>query len=313
MIAYVTQRLAALIVIAFWVGVLTFCMMHLMPGDPAEIIAAAKYGDNVTPEAVERVRKAEGLDAPLPMQYLRWMGKLLRGDLGQSVVTRRPALSEITARLPDTFALAAASLLISAAIGVTVGVFCADRKGGPVDHAARIAALFGVSMPGFWLGLLLILVFSLYLGWLPSFGNDGIRHLMLPALTLGSGMSAVIARITRSSMIETLSQPYIRTARAKGLGTGTVLCRHALKNALIPVSTLLGLQFGRLLEGAMIVEIIFGRPGVGRLLVRSIFARDYAVVQGCVLFFAAVFVGVNLVVDLSYTWFDPRIHYHSER
>lgn len=312
MAGHVTQHLRSLAVVLFGVSLLTFGMMHLMPGDPAELIAAARYGEHVTPEVVARVRQAEGLDAPLPLQYLRWMGRVLRGDLGPSVVSRRPAVGEIAARLPATLELAVGGLLLSVMIGVPVGVFCAARKGLAADSVVKAAVIAGASLPNFWLGLLLILVFSLYLGWLPSFGGEGVRHLVLPALTLGVGMSAVVARITRASMIQVLSQTYIRTGRAKGLSETAVVWRHALRNALIPVFTIAGLQFGHLLEGAVIAEIVFGRPGVGRLLVRSIFARDFAVVQGCVLFFAGVFIAVHLVIDVSYTWLDPRIHHAGE-
>ncbi len=303
------RRLLVLPVVWLGVTLLTFSLMHLMPGDPAELIARGKYGEDVTHEEIRRVRHSEGFDAPLAAQYVRWLGRLMRGDLGRSVVSGRPVLSEIAARLPATLQLAVAALLISALIGMPLGSVCAARKGTLIDDGGTVAAVVGVSMPNFWLALLLILLFDLHLGWLPSFGIGGVRHLILPALTLGTGLAALTTRVMRSSMVEVLSQDYIRTARAKGLAETTVMMRHALKNALIPVVTVIGLQFGRLLEGAVIVESIFGRPGVGRLLVGSIFARDFAVVQGCVLTFAAGFVTVNLAVDLLYAWLDPRIHY----
>lgn len=306
------RRLLALPVVALGVTLLTFSVMHLMPGDPAELIARGKYGEEVTAEEIERVRKAEGFDAPFPVQYGKWLTKVGRGELGRSVVSRRPVLSEIAARLPATCQLAVAALVISVFIGLPMGLLCGARKGTIVDDTAMAATMIGVSMPSFWLALLLILVFALYLGWLPSLGSDGIRHLILPAVTLGVGLSALTTRLTRASTVDVLYQGYIRTARAKGLSGPAVMWKHALKNALIPVVTVTGLQFGRLLEGAVIVETIFGRPGVGRLLVRSILARDFAVVQGCVLTMAAVFVTVNLGVDLLYACLDPRIRYDTE-
>jgi len=300
-------------VVALGVTVLTFALMRLMPGDPAALIARAKYGEEVRPDLIEQVRKDEGLDAPLPFQYLRWLARVARGDLGLSVASRQPVIGEIAARLPATFRLALAALLFSALVGIPLGVICAARKGKTADAVGTFGALVGVSVPSFWLALLLILVFNLRLGWLPSYGDEGPSHLVLPTLTLGLGMAALVTRVTRTSMLEALGQEYIRTARAKGLSERAVLLRHALKNALIPVVTILGLQFGRLLEGAVIVETIFGWPGIGRLLVNSIFERDFPVVQGCVLTIAAVVVALNLAVDLLYAWLDPRIRYAKGR
>ncbi|MFO7956285.1 MAG: ABC transporter permease [Candidatus Brocadiia bacterium] len=309
MLAYVARRLGFLLLVALFVSFLTFSLLRLAPGDPAELIAIGKFGENVTAEQVEQVRRQRGFDAPLVVQYGRWCARAARGDLGESVVSGRPVAREMLSRLPATMELAGAALLVSLLVGVPAGMVCAARRGGAVDAAARGGALLGVSVPHFWLALLLILVFSLRLGWLPSFGSGGAAHLILPAVTVGVGMSALTTRVTRSSAVEVLSQPYVRTARAKGLNERIVLWKHVLKNSLIPTVTVLGLQFGRVLEGAVIVETVFGRPGIGRLLVSSVFARDFAVVQGCVLLFAAIFVTVNLLVDVAYAWLDPRIHY----
>lgn len=309
MVRLLTQRLLALPFVAFGVTALTFSLMHLMPGDPAELIARAKYGDEVTQEEIVAVRKAEHLDEPIPLQYCRWLGRLCTGHLGRSIESRKPVAWEIGVRLPATFELAAAALLISGVVGISLGLVCAARQGTLADEAGTTAAILGVSMPGFWLALLLILLFSLRLGWLPSFGSGTLRHLILPAFTLGIGLAALTARIMRAATIDVLSQAYIRTARAYGLGEMTVIGKYALKNAFIPVLTVMGLQFGRLIEGAVIAEVIFGWPGIGRLLVTSIMARDFPLVQGCVLVIAVIFVGVNLLVDAAYAWLDPRIRY----
>jgi peptide/nickel transport system permease protein len=220
-------------------------------------------------------------------------------------------LDEILTRLPATVELAIAGMLVSLIIAIPVGIISATKQYSIVDNVSMLGALLGVSMPNFWLGLLLILLFSLHLGWLPVFGRGGIEHLILPAITLGTGMAAITTRLVRSSMLEVLRQDYIRTARAKGLNEKTVIGKHALKNALIPVVTVVGLQFGFLLEGAVIVEVIFAWPGMGRLLVDSIFARDFHVIQGCVLFIAVMFVLFNLLVDISYAYIDPRIRYEA--
>ncbi len=309
MLAYVVRRLGFLVLVAVVVSFITFAFMRLAPGDPAELIAIGRFGEHVTEAQVEQVRQQEGLEAPLPVQYVRWGARAARGDLGRSLVSGEPAAAEILGRLPATVELAVAALLVSLLLGVPVGTVCASHRGRPLDVAARGGALLGVSVPNFWLALLLILVFSLWLGWLPSYGSGGLARLVLPAVTLGTGMAALTTRVMRSGAVEVLSRPYIRAARARGLSERTILWKHALKNSLIPTVTVLGLQFGRVLEGAVIVEAVFGRPGIGRLLVNSVYARDFAVVQGCVLLFAGVYVLVNLLVDVVYAWLDPRIHY----
>ncbi len=309
MLKYLTRRLMGLPLVALGVTALTFSIMHLMPGDPAELIARAKYGEELTPDQIEDVRKAEYLDVPIPLQYVLWLKKIAVGNLGISISSRKPVFSEISARLPATLQLAAAALVISAFMGISLGLVCASRRGTLVDDAGMSLALLGVSMPNFWLALLLILLFTLHLGWLPSFGSGDLRHLILPAVTLGTGLAALTARVMRSSTVEVLSQNYIRTARAYGLREITVVGKYAMKNAFIPVITIMGLQFGRLMEGVVIAEMIFGWPGIGRLLVNSIMARDFAVVQGCVLVIAVIFVAANLLVDMLYARLDPRIRY----
>lgn len=309
MLTYIVRRIGLMIFIMLGVSIITFSMMHFVPGDPAEVIAIERYGEEVTADTIAHVRTELGLDQPVYIQYLRWLSNVLQGDLGYSFRTDRPVLDEILARLPATIQLALAGMLVSLLISIPVGIISATRQYSAVDNVSMFGALLGVSMPNFWLGLLLILFFSVYLGWLPVFGRGGIEHLILPAITLGTGMAAITSRLIRSSMLEVLSQDYIRTARAKGLKERVVVYKHALKNALIPVATVVGLQFGSLLEGAVIVEVIFAWPGIGRLLVDSIFARDFMVIQGCLLFIAAMFVFFNLLVDVSYAYLDPRIRY----
>ena len=289
---------------------MTFLIMHFTPGDPAEMIAMARYGvDDLTQEDIECVRIQEGLDAPMHIQYLRWLNHALHGDLGCSLTNGEPVLSEILIRFPATIKLAVVSMIIALLLAIPVGIISATRQYSLIDNASMMGAMLGVSMPNFWLGLLLILFFSLYLGWFPVCGYGGFEYIVLPALTLGTGMTAITARLMRSNMLEVLRQDYVRTARAKGLGEKVVISKHALKNALIPIVTVIGMQFGRVLEGAVIVETIFAWPGIGKLLVDSIYARDFAMIQGGVLFVAAIFVIVNLVVDISYTYLDPRIRY----
>jgi peptide/nickel transport system permease protein len=296
--------------IMFGVSVITFSMMYLVPGDPAEMIAVARYGkESVTAETIEHVRAKLGLDQPVPVQYFHWLSNVLQGELGYSFRTDQPVLDEILTRLPATIQLALAGMLVALIIAIPVGVISATRQYSAVDNISMFGAFLGASMPSFWLGLLLILFFSVHLGWLPVFGRGGIEHLTLPAITLGIGMAAINTRLTRSSMLEVLNQDYIRTARAKGLSENVVIYKHALKNALIPVITIIGLQFGHLLEGAVIVEVIFAWPGMGRLMVDSIFARDLPVIQGCVLFISVIFVLTNLLVDIFYAYLDPKIHY----
>jgi len=310
---YIVKRLMLMIVVIIGVTLLVFTIMQLAPGDPAEMIALARYGDDLTTEDIEWVRVKEGLDAPPYVQYGKWLGHVAQGDLGQSLITGDSVSEEILDRFPATLELALASMIISLLIAIPIGILSAVKQNSAIDYLSMTGALLGVSMPNFWLALLLILLFSVYLGWLPVFGRGGIEHLILPAITLGTAMAAITTRLTRSSMLEVLGQNYIRTARAKGLTEKLVIGKHAFKNAMIPVVTIIGLQFAFLLEGAVIVETIFAWPGIGRLLVGSIFARDFAVIQGCALFIVVIFVLVNLLVDISYAYLDPRIRYERRR
>ncbi|MEA2074539.1 MAG: nickel ABC transporter permease [Euryarchaeota archaeon] len=309
MLRYILKRLLLVFVVVLGVTVVTFSVMQSAPGDPAEMIAIGRYGEDLAQEEIEWVRATEGLDAPIYVQYGIWLSHLLHGDLGNSLITGDPVLSEILTRFPATMELAILSMILSLLIAIPIGIIAAIKQYSIIDNFSMIGALVGVSMPNFWLGLLLILFFSLYLGWFPVCGYGGFEHILLPAITLGTGMAAITTRLTRSSMLEVLSQDYIRTARAKGLSEKLVINRHALKNAFIPVITIIGLQFGYLLEGVVIVETIFAWPGVGRLLVDSIFARDFFMIQGCVLFIAIIFALTNLIVDISYAYLDPRIRY----
>ncbi|MCL0083295.1 ABC transporter permease [Thermodesulfovibrionales bacterium] len=312
MLTYIIRRLGLMVFIMLGVSVITFSMIHLVPGDPAEVIATERYGEEITAETIEHVRRELGLDQPVYVQYARWLINVLQGDLGYSFRTDRPVLDEILTRLPATLQLALAGMLVALIIAIPVGIVSATRQYSAVDNISMFGALLGVSMPNFWLGLLLIMFFSVHLGWLPVFGRGGIEHLILPSITLGTGMAAITTRLIRSSMLEVLKADYIRTARAKGLKEKVVIYKHALKNAMIPVVTIVGLQFASLLEGAVIVEVIFAWPGIGRLLVDSIFARDFMLIQGCILFIAAMFVLVNLLVDISYAYLDPKIRYEAK-
>ena len=298
-----------MLVVVFGATLLAFVLMTAAPGDAGRLIAFARYGEDLTAEQIEQVRRTEGFDAPLPVRYCRWLGHVVRGDLGRSLTTGRSVSGEIVQRLPATLELAAASVALALLIGISVGVAAAVRRGTLLDALSRTTAMLGVSIPNFWLALLLLLLFALTLGWLPSFGHGSLAHLVLPVVTLGTALAALTTRITRSSMLEVLGQDYIRAAWAKGLPEHSVIFKHALRNALIPVVTVSGLQFGRLLEGAVVVESIFGWPGLGRLLVEAIFARDYAILQGCILLIALLIALVNFLVDISYAWLDPRIRY----
>jgi ABC-type dipeptide/oligopeptide/nickel transport system permease component len=287
------------------VSLIVFGILHIAPGDPATMLA----GEDARPEDVAAIREKYGLDQPLHVQYGVWLNNVLHGDLGRSIVTRRPVLSEALARLPSTVELAFAALFLAVVAGMIVGVISATRQYSLLDHATMILALLGISAPVFWLGLVLIFFFAVELRWFPTGGSGTIQQLVLPAVTLGAASTAIIARMTRSSMLEVIRQDYIRTARAKGLWEQTVMLRHALKNALIPVVTVIGLQFGYLLAGAVITETVFSRPGLGRLLVASITSRDFPVVQGTLMLLSVSFVLINLLVDILYGYLDPRIRY----
>jgi len=312
MLKYVLKRLLLVFVVVLGVTVVTFSAMQFAPGDPAEMIAVARYGEDLTQGEIEWVRATEGLDAPVYIQYLRWLEHVLHLDLGKSQITYEDVLEEILTRFPATLVLAISSLILSLLIALPTGIISAIRKNTIVDNACMTGALLGVSMPNFWLGLLLIWLFSLSLGLLPSFGYGGIKHLILPTITLGTSMAAITTRLTRSSMLDVLNQDYIVMAKAKGLDARTILLKHALKNAMLPVITFVGLQLGFLLGGAVIVETIFAWPGIGKLLVDSIYARDFALVQGCVLFIAVIFALSNLAVDIIYAYLDPRIRYEKK-
>lgn len=287
------------------VSVGVFLMIAFIPGDPATALA----GDTASPDAIARIRVELGLDQPLPVQYLHFLERLAHGSLGTSIRTHRDVTVEILDRLPYTLELAFAAVVISTLLGVSLGVIAAVNRARPADLVTMGIAMVGLSVPTFFLALIGIVVFSLRLHWLPVTGAATLGSLVLPAVSLSLHSAAVKARITRSSMLEILGQDYLRTARAKGLRERAVIWRHALKNALIPVSTIVGLQFGSLLGGAFIIETIFGWPGVGLLSIQAIFNRDFPVVQGTVLLVAVAYLVTNLAVDLLYAWLDPRIRY----
>ena len=260
-------------------------------------------------EDVEQIRVWMGLDRPLPVQYAMFFSRMVRGDLGISARTKEPVLKEILSRLPATMKLAVISMTIAGVLGVLGGVLAAYRRNSILDFLISVGTLFGISMPVYWLGLMLIVLFAVRLHWLPAAGSERPASYILPSFTLAAFSIALVARMTRSSMLEVLSEDYVRTARAKGLRESVVVLRHALSNALIPVVTVIGLQFGALLGGAVLTETVFGWPGMGQLMVDSIFARDYPMVQGIVLVFSSLLILVNLIVDILYAYIDPRIHY----
>jgi ABC-type dipeptide/oligopeptide/nickel transport system permease component len=305
MIRYILARVAALVPVLLGVSVLVFGIMKLVPGDVAQVLV----GTEGTAEDVQNIRHALGLDQPIYIQYGLFLVHLTTGDLGRSAVTRRPVTDEIASRIRPTAELGLAALVLAIVVGLTAGTISATRQYSLWDHLATLIALIGVSMPIFWLGLMLMLLFSVTLRWLPSSGAGTPAQLVLPALALGAASSAIIARQTRSGLLEVLRQDYVRTARAKGLVEQVVVLRHALKNAMIPTVTVVGLQVGYLLGGAVVTETVFARPGLGRLLVDSIASRDIVVVQATIMLLSGVFVLVNLGVDLLYVGLDPRIRF----
>jgi len=302
---YFLSRLAQLVPVVFGVVTIVFLLLHLIPGDPVEIM----LGESAVAAQREELRRELKLDRPVAAQYVEFLGGLVTGDLGVSFRSREPVLREILSRFPATMLLAAASLLVALLFAVPLGVLSAMRQHSPLDHLSAFLAMLGLSMPNFWLGPLLILVFSIRMGLFPVAGYGTTRHLVLPALTMGAGMAAILMRMLRSSLLEEIRQEYVRAATAKGLSRRAAVLRHALKNSAIPVLTVLGLQFGALLSGSIITETIFSWPGIGRLLIQAIDARDYPLVQGCVLFIALCTVAVNLATDLLYSRLDPRIRY----
>ena len=313
MTKYIYRRLLLLIPMLLGVSAFTFLLLQVVPGDPV----TAAYGldiENMDPGQVERIREQLGLNDPLLVQYFRYLGRLLQGDLGRSISTRRPIATDLVQRYPATMILALASLLIVVMIALPLGVLSARYRNSWIDHFAMFISLSGVSMPNFWVGIMLILLFALYIPLFPSYGmrpgvEGMLKSLVLPALTLGTSLAGLVTRLTRSSMLEVISQDYIRTARAKGLSERDVLIKHGLKNACIPVITVLGLQFAGLLSGAVIVERVFAWPGIGRFAVDAISRRDYPVIMGTVLIFATTFVIINLLLDILYVYVDPRIRY----
>jgi peptide/nickel transport system permease protein len=304
---YIFIRILSLIPLWLGISVLAFVLSNLAPGDPATVLAHRLSDAPPSEEQIAAIRREYHLNDPLPVRYARWFASAAQGDLGISYRTRQPVLKELAAHFPATFQIACAALIIALVIAVPLGVLAAVRRGSWLDHAARVGSLLGASLPSYWLGYLLILLFALALGWLPVAGREQSSGFVLPALTLGLGMAATLARLTRSSLLDVLGQDFIRTARAKGLSERVIIWRHALKGALIPVITIIGIAFGHLLGGAVIVERIFAWPGVGMLLVDSIYDRDYPMIQGFVLFMGAIFTMLSLAADLSYLWIDPRI------
>jgi peptide/nickel transport system permease protein/oligopeptide transport system permease protein len=302
---YLLRRVALAIPTLLGVTVLIFLLIRMIPGDPARVIAGLTASD----EEVQRMRVELGLTRPIHVQYGIFLRQLLRGNLGVSAVTRAPVAEEIRLRMPQTVELAIASIVVAIVVGLAAGIISATRQYSTLDFVVMGVALFGVSIPIFWLGLMLMLLFSVYLRWLPAGGFGGPAHFVLPTIALAAFSVAIIARMTRSSLLETFNQDYVRTARAKGVRQPAVILRHALKNALIPILTVIGLQFGALLGGAILTERTFAWPGMGTLLVNAISSRDYPVIQGIVLMFAILFAFVNLVVDVLYAYVDPRIHY----
>jgi peptide/nickel transport system permease protein len=310
---YLVRRLLLVGPVLLGVSVVVFMVLHLSPGDPAEIM----LGPQATKEDLERLRTELGLTEPLPVQYARWLGHVVQGDLGRSLWMKRPVLGEVLGRFQATLILTGTALLLSTVGGIALGVASATRPNSLLDRLSAVASLFGVSMPVFWLGIVLMVIFALWLGWLPASGmyspygggdlRDLLAHLALPAVTLAAASVTIVARLTRSTMLETLGQDYIRTARAKGVVERLVVLRHGLRNALIPIVTVVGVQAGYLLGGAVLTETVFAWPGVGTLMVQGILARDFPLVQGCVLVVALCFVLVNLAVDALYAWLDPRI------
>ncbi|TMQ24235.1 MAG: ABC transporter permease [Candidatus Rokuibacteriota bacterium] len=306
MLTWVLRRILAVVPVLFGVTLAVFSMLFLVPGDPVKMMLAEFV---TTPDQIAQMRAQLHLDEPVLRQYGRFVASAARGDLGTSIRSRRPVTTEIGENVGSTAQLAVAAMLVAVALGVPLGLLAALARNSWLDVASMGTALLGVSMPSFWLGLLLIFVFSLHLAWFPATGGGDLPHLVLPSVTLGTIAAAIIARLTRSSMLEVLGQDYVRTARAKGLGGFAVVVRHALKNALIPIITIFGLQFGNLLAGAVIVETVFSRPGLGRLIVGGILSKDFPLVQGVVLFVATVYVLINVLVDVAYAYADPRIRF----
>jgi ABC-type dipeptide/oligopeptide/nickel transport system permease component len=306
MVRFLVRRILLTIPVLLGVATLVFALIHLIPGDPVQ----AMLGETAAPEDVAALRTQLGLDKPLLVQYAAFLRGAASGDLGRSLRTNQPVTAAIAERMPATIELALAAMAFAILVAIPLGIVAAVRARTVVDHAATTLALAGISMPNFWLGPLLAIVFSVLLGWLPVSGRGTTAHLVLPAITLGAPLAAVLARMTRGSLLEELSEPYVLAARARGASYARAVLRHAFRNSLIPIVTVLGLQFGAVLTGAVITETIFAWPGVGRLLIQSISFRDYPLVQGCILLIATTYVSMNVLTDLMYGVLDPRIRYH---
>src|SRR6202046_1309947 len=305
MIRYISIRLLFALPALLLILTMVFLLAHIVPADPV----AQMLGEGARPQDLTQLRHALGLDLPLPVQYGRYLSGVLHGNLGESFRFQQPVLKVVAEHYPATLELAAVALLICALIGIPAGVLAAHKRGERTDHAVGVLTLFGLSVPNFALGPILILVFSVMLGWLPVSGRGGILHLVLPAFTLGAALAAILTRMVRTSVIEELSADYVRTARAKGVSESGVSFRTAFRNALIPIITILGLQFGTLLAGTIVTESIFSWPAIGRLAVQAISARDYPLLQGCILMIAVSYVLVNLLTDLVYAFVDPRVRF----
>jgi peptide/nickel transport system permease protein len=307
MLRFVARRLLYLVPVWIGISLVAFAMANLTPGDPARLALQRELGRQPTAEETAVAREQMGLDDPAPVRYVRWLGDAVTGDLGTSYRTGTPVLESLAVRLPTTLQIAGGGLMLAIVIAIPLGIVAAVYQRGPLDHLSRVLALVGASMPSYWVAYLLILMLSVRLGWLPVAGSETWKHAVMPALTLGIGGSASLMRLTRAEMLETLNQDYIRTARAKGLRSRAVMVRHALRNTLIPISTVLGMRFAGMLGGAVIVETIFAWPGIGKLVVAAIFDRDYPMIQGFVIFMGTAFLLINLLVDLGYCLIDPRI------
>ena len=305
MLRYLARRLALTVPVLLGVVTLVFSLIHFIPGDPAQ----AMLGETAAQEDVDALRERLGLNRPLLEQYGAYVGGVVRGDLGTSLRTSQPVATAIMERLPATLELAAGAMLVAIGFSIPLGIVAAVWRGTFVDYGSTTVALLGISIPNFWLGPLLAIVFAVELGWLPVSGRGTLAHLVLPAISLGAALAAILARMTRASLLEELREPYVQAARARGASRPRAVMRHAFRNSLIPVVTLVGLQFGAVLTGAIITETIFAWPGIGRLLIQSIGFRDYPLVQGCILFIAVTYVGMNLLIDLVYGVLDPRIRY----
>jgi ABC-type dipeptide/oligopeptide/nickel transport system permease component len=305
MLRYLFRRLLLTVPVLLGVATLVFALIHLVPGDPAQ----AMLGDGASHEEVLRLQHTLGLDRPLLTQYKSFLVGIAHGDLGTSFRYNTPVTAQIREKFPNTAALALAAMLVAVVIALPLGIVAAVYRGTFIDHGAMTLALLGICMPNFWLGPLLAILFAVRLGWLPVSGIGGLSHLVLPAITLGAALAAILARMTRASVLEELRELYVLAARARGLSGTRAVVRHALRNSLIPIVTIIGLQFGAVLTGTIITESIFAWPGIGRLLIQAINFRDYPLVQGCILFISVTYVAMNLITDLTYGWLDPRIRF----